>query len=404
MFNMTSTNEKIKKEISELLEFGQSILSKELQDNLNQIQDKIFQFAGEHFNINSPKQVGDILFEKMKIPLKNKPKTQTGYSTSAKVLESIKDEHPIVDCLMSYRHYAKLKSTYADTLPELVNPETGRIHTSFNQAVTTTGRLSSSDPNLQNIPIRTEIGNRIRAAFVPEDRENSVIFSADYSQVELRLLAHISDNETLIEAFNRGMDIHTDTASKAFDVPVEQVTAEMRRTAKTVNFGIIYGQSSYGLSETLKVSPAEAKDIIAKYFNTYPKIREYIDNTINEAKEKGYVTTLYGRKRYLKDDLYSRIKSIREFAERVAVNSPLQGTAADMIKIAMIRLYNELKKSGLKSKLIVQVHDELVLEVPKNELEEITNLVKTCMELDQPLKVPLVVDIAYGPSWMEVKE
>jgi len=379
-------------------------LSRELQDNLDKIEAKIYQFAGEKFNINSPKQVGEVLFDKMQISSKGKAKTKTGYSTSAQVLESLTEEHPIIPLLLSHRQYSKLKSTYVDTLPALVNPKTGRIHTSFNQTVTTTGRLSSSDPNLQNIPIRTPLGNRIRAAFVPEDRENSVIMSADYSQVELRLLADISGDENLIETFCCDGDVHTDTASKVFSVPVSEVTSEQRRAAKTVNFGIIYGQSSYGLSETLRIPPAEAKDIIDKYFVTYPKIRDYMDKTVHEARESGYVRTMYGRKRYLKEDLHSRIKQIREFAERAAINSPLQGTAADMIKLAMIRLYDELKDSGLKSKLILQVHDELVLEVLKTELDDIKAMVKRCMELDQPLKVPLVVDIACGPSWMEVKE
>ncbi len=378
-------------------------LSDELQSNLEKIESKIFEFAGESFNVNSPKQVGEILFEKLRIPPKGKVKTKTGYSTSAQVLESLKDEHPIISLLLSHRHYSKLKSTYVDTLPALVNPKTRRIHTSFNQAATTTGRLSSSDPNLQNIPIRTEMGNRIRAAFVPEDRENAVILSADYSQVELRLLAHISGDEALIETFCLNGDIHTDTAAKIFNVQAGEVTPEQRRAAKTVNFGIIYGQSSYGLSETLRITPAEAKDMIDKYFATYPKIRDYMDKTVNEARASGYARTLYGRKRYFKDDLNSRVRQVREFAERAAINSPLQGTAADMIKLAMIRLSNELENSGLKSRLILQVHDELVLEVPKGELDRAKQLVRECMELDQPLKVPLVVDIAWGPSWMEVK-
>lgn len=381
-----------------------SELAAELQDNIDKIEAKIFQMAGEKFNVNSPKQVGDVLFGKMQISTKGMAKTQTGYSTSANVLESLKDEHPIASLLLSHRHYSKLKSTYVDTLPKLVNSKTGRVHTSFNQTATTTGRLSSSDPNLQNIPIRTEIGNRIRAAFVPADREGSVILSADYSQIELRLLAHFSGDENLIDTFSKGGDIHTDTAAKIFRVFPDEVTPEMRRAAKTVNFGIIYGQTSYGLSETLRISPAEAKDIIDKYFATYPKINEYIYDTVRSAREKGYVRTLYGRKRYLKEDLHSRIRNIREFAERAAVNSPLQGTAADMIKLAMIRLYDRLKNSNFRSKLILQVHDELVLEVPKVDLDNVKRLVTECMELDQPLKVPIVVDIACGPSWMEVKE
>jgi len=379
-------------------------LSDELQSNIDKIETKVYEIAGEKFNLNSPKQVGEILFEKLQIPPKGKVKTKIGYSTSAKVLEALKDDHPIASLLLSHRHYAKLKSTYIDTLPRLVNPKTGRVHTNFNQTITTTGRLSSSDPNLQNIPIRTEIGNRIRAAFVPKDRENAIIMAADYSQIELRLLAHISGDEALLEAFKQGEDIHTATAARVFNVTPNEVTSDMRRAAKTVNFGIIYGQTSFGLSETLKITPGEAKEIIEKYFKTYPKIREYMDKTIELARKNGYVTTLYGRKRYFKEDLHSRIRTIKEFAERAAINSPLQGTAADMIKLAMIKLHHRLKSSDYKSQLILQVHDELVLEVPKNELEEIKQLIIECMELGQPLDVPLVIDIACGPSWLEIKE
>ncbi|MEI8389661.1 MAG: DNA polymerase I [bacterium] len=379
-------------------------LSNELQTKIYNLEEKIYEFAGEKFNVNSPKQVGEILFEKLKLPIKGVAKTQTGYSTNAKILESLAHVHPIVDLLLEQRHYAKLKSTYVDALPLLINTKTGRIHTSFNQTITTTGRLSSSNPNLQNIPIRSEIGNRIRAAFVPQDKENYVIFAADYSQIELRLLAHATEDKILVEAFKNNEDIHAETASKVFGVALEDVTKEMRRRAKAVNFGIIYGQTSYGLSESLGITPGEAKDIITKYFETYPKIKQYMDDTIHKAHSLGYVETLYGRKRYLRDDLHSRIKTIREFAERAAINAPLQGTAADLIKIAMIKLYEKLKNSNYKSKIILQVHDELVLEVHKDEINEITALVKECMELDQPLIVPLVIDITYGSTWMEAKD
>jgi len=377
-------------------------LSDELHTNICKLEEKIFQMAGENFNVNSPKQVAGILFDKLKLPVKGK--TQTGYSTNAKVLESLQHVHPIIDLLLTQRHFSKLKSTYVDALPLLINPKTGRIHTSFNQTITSTGRLSSSNPNLQNIPIRSTIGNRIRAAFISEDRENSVIFSADYSQIELRLLAHVTHDEILTDAFRNNEDIHAETASKVFGVPLEEVTKEMRRKAKAVNFGIIYGQTSYGLSESLGITPSEAKEIIIKYFQTYPKIKKYMDETIYSAHALGYVETIYGRRRYLRDDLNSRIKTIREFAERAAINAPLQGAAADLIKLAMIKLYHRLKDSGLASKIILQVHDELVLEVPKVELEQITALVKECMELDQPLTVPLVIDITYSPTWMEAKE
>lgn len=374
-------------------------LSVEIQSRLTDVETKIFELAGERFNVNSPKQVADLLFEKLKLPVKGK--TQTGFSTSAKVLESLAKEYEIAKLLLEQRHLAKIKSTYIDSLPELISHKDNRIHTSYNQTVTTTGRLSSSNPNLQNIPIRTEIGNRIRAAFTPEDKENSIILSADYSQIELRLLAHVSKDENLLYAYNNAIDIHTLTASKVFDVPIEEVTKEMRRSAKAVNFGIIYGQTAYGLSETLGISPSEAKVFIEKYFATYPKIKEYMQKTKSEAYDKGYVSTLYGRRRYLADELASRIRSIKEFGERAAINAPLQGTAADLIKLAMIKLHKELSESSLKTKFILQVHDELVLEVPKNELVDVTNMVKSCMELGQPLEVPLVVDFQVGSSWME---
>lgn len=374
-------------------------LSDEIKAQVEKIENNIYSEAGEKFNINSTKQVAEIIFEKLK--LSKKSKTKTGFSTSAKVLESLKDEHPIADMLLEHRHLTKLLSTYIDALPLLVNPKTGRIHTSFNQTITTTGRLSSSNPNMQNIPIKTELGNRIRAAFVPQDRKNSVIFSADYSQIELRLLAHYSKDPTLVNAFEKGRDIHADTASKIFNVPIEKVDKDMRRAAKTVNFGILYGQTSYGLSETLGISTAEAKSIIERYFNTYPKIRDYIESSIQQAYSKGYAFTMFGRKRYLREELSSRNKAVREFAERAAFNTQLQGTAADLIKLAMIKLHEKLEESTYKSKLILQIHDELVLEMPKNEIEPVEKLVKECMELSQPLIVPLVVDTAYGANWME---
>ncbi|OGI00418.1 MAG: DNA polymerase I [Candidatus Melainabacteria bacterium GWF2_32_7] len=376
-------------------------LSNDIQADSQIVESKIYDYAGEKFNINSPKQVGDILFEKLNLSKRGKTKTKTGYSTSAKVLESLATEHPIVSLLLEYRHLTKLKSTYIDALPELVNPKTGRVHTSFNQTITTTGRLSSSNPNLQNIPIKSELGNKIRAAFVPRDKENYVIFSADYSQIELRLLAHFTQDPALIDAFCNNKDVHADTASKVFGVPLDKVTKDMRRKAKAVNFGIIYGQSSYGLAEGLGITPGEAKKIIDKYFQTYPKIKQYMNNTIAEAYSKGYVTTMFGRKRYLADELSSRNRSIREFGERAAINAPLQGTSADLIKIAMLGLHKELQTSAFESKLILQVHDELVLEVPKKELIIVGDIVRDCMELGQPLSVPLVVDMASGPNWME---
>lgn len=379
-------------------------LSKELQSNIDVLEAKIYAEAGQAFNVNSPKQVGDVLFEKMQLPTRGKTKSKEGFSTSAKVLESLAIDFPIAKNILEQRHLSKLKSTYVDALPELVSHIDGRIHTSFNQTVTTTGRLSSSNPNLQNIPIRTEMGSRIRAAFIAEDRQNSLLVSADYSQIELRLLAHYSQDEALVEAFVKDIDIHTATASKVFDVSIEEVTKDMRRTAKAVNFGIIYGQTAYGLSETINITPGEAKMFIDKYFETYPKIKEYMENTIQFAHENGYVETLFGRRRYLGDELASRNKAIREFAERAAINTPLQGTAADLIKIAMIDLHKKLKTSDLSSKIILQVHDELILETPKKELETVIKQTRAAMEMNQPFLVPLKVDVEVGPNWMESQE
>jgi DNA polymerase-1 len=319
-----------------------SELSKELESTLKVIEDKIYVEAGMRFNINSPKQVGDILFEKMQIPAKIKTKSKEGYSTNAKVLEYLAKDYPIASLMLEQRHLSKIKSTYIDALPLLLSKKDNRLHTSFNQTITTTGRLSSSNPNLQNIPIRTEAGNKIRAAFVPQDKENSIILSADYSQIELRLLAHFSQDPNLLEAFRENIDIHTATASKVFEVPVDEVSKEMRRKAKAVNFGIIYGQTSYGLSESIGITPQEAKEFIEKYFQSYPKIKAYMVTLTAKAHQTGYAETMFGRKRYLGTDLSSRNRMIKEFAERAAVNAPLQGTAADLIKIAMIKLYNEL--------------------------------------------------------------
>jgi len=373
-------------------------LSGEIQRSLEILEAKIYKEAGQIFNINSPKQVGDILFEKMMLPAGKK--TKTGYSTDSNVLETLARDYNIAKLILEQRHLAKIKSTYIDSLPELIAPQDGRVHTSFNQTVTTTGRLSSSNPNLQNIPIRSEIGNRIRAAFTAQDKD-SLIFSADYSQIELRLLAHFSGDEKLKEAFLNNIDIHSATASSVFDVPLNEVTKEMRYKAKAVNFGIIYGQTSYGLSNSIDITPGEAKIFIEKYFATYPQIKTYLDNTVTLAHQQGYIETMFGRRRYLKEELESSNRTIREFAERAATNTPLQGTAADLIKLAMIEVYNKLKNSNLKTKMVLQVHDELILEVPKSELDEVCKMVKEAMELSQPLEVPLEIDIQVGRSWME---
>lgn len=378
-------------------------LAKELDTNLKEMEEQIFALAGESFNINSPKQVATVLFEKMGIEHKKKRGAQK-FSTDAKVLEELAKEHEIARCLLKYRHYSKMKSTYVDALPDLISHVDGKIHTNYNQTITVTGRLSSSNPNLQNIPIRTKLGSRIRKAFVPEDKNAQVLLSADYSQIELRLLAHCSGDENLIHAFKTGEDIHAQTAAKVFDVPLSEVTKEMRGRAKAVNFGIIYGQTRWGLASALGISNEEAQMFIDKYFLTYPKVKEYMENSIQEAYRHGYAQTMYGRKRYLLDELMSSNRNIKEFAQRAAINTPLQGAASDLIKLAMIDLDKKLEQNNLKSKMIMQVHDELILETCKDELETVQKLVKEAMELNQPLKVPLVVDMEYGSSWMEDEE
>ncbi len=372
-------------------------LSSYMTEKLAELEDLIYQLAGETFNINSPKQVAEILFDKLEL----KTKKKKSRSTSAEVLEELAQEYEICEYILEHRKFSKLKSTYTDALPALISKKDGRIHTTYNQALTVTGRLSSSNPNLQNIPIRTEEGNKIRSAFCAMDKENSLILSADYSQIELRLLAHVSGDKHLIEAFNSGEDIHTMTASKVFGVGVNQVTKEMRRKAKAVNFGIVYGQSKYGLAKNLGISNKEAQDFIDKYFETYPGVKDYMTREVDFVNAHGYVETIMGRKRYLATELMSPNYSIREFALRAAINQPLQGTAADLIKMAMIEVENQLESRNLKAKMIMQVHDELVFELPKNELEDLKELVLKAMELNQPLKVPLEVDINYGTSWKE---
>lgn len=372
-----------------------------MNNQLAKIEGRIYEIAGGVFNINSPRQVGEVLFEKLGFKAKKK-RGKTNYSTNAAVLEELAEEYEIAQLILDYRKFAKLKSTYTEALPALIDRKDNRIHTTYNQTVTATGRLSSSNPNLQNIPVRTEEGNKIRNAFVSGNKENGLILSADYSQIELRLLAHITQDKHLLEAFNSGVDVHTLTASKVFDVPVEAVTKEMRYKSKAVNFGIIYGQSKYGLAKSLGISNADAETFIEKYFATYPRVKAYMEGTVLEAEEKGFVETIFGRKRYLATELSSSNGMIREFAKRAAINQPIQGTAADLMKIAMIDFSKKLKENNLKSKMIMQVHDELVVEVVKSELDIVTNLVKEAMELNQPLSVPLVVDVNVGESWKEL--
>ena len=373
--------------------------SEELEREMLQIREQIYQLAGMEFNLDSPRQVGAVLFDQLKIPY-TRPKTKTGqYSTREEVLRKLKDKHPIIPLILEYREIAKLKSTYVDALPELVHPETGRIHTTFNQTIAITGRLSSTNPNLQNIPIRTERGRRIRQAFVAGG-EGSVMLSADYSQIELRLLAHMSEDENMIRAFQQGRDIHRATAARIFKVEEEAVTPEMRRIAKAVNFGIAYGQSAFGLSQTLEISRKEASEIIRQYYEEFPGIKKYMERIIRFAREHGYVETLLGRRRYLRD-IHSRNDTVRKAAERNAINSPIQGSAADLIKLAMIEIDDLLQAQHPKAHMLLQVHDELLFEVPKDELESVQTLVRNTMENALQLKVPLVVDIGVGKNWLE---
>jgi len=372
-------------------------MSKELERQLDTLTREIHKLAGEPFNINSTQQLGDVLFNKLKLPTVRK--TKTGFSTDVGVLETLRNEHPIIEHLLEYRQLSKLKSTYVDALPALVNPRTGRVHTSFNQTIAATGRLSSSDPNLQNIPIRTEIGRSIRKAFVPGEGD-SLMMSADYSQIELRVMAHISGDEGLSEAFRNKEDIHTTTAAKVFGVAHEEVSREMRRKAKEVNFGIMYGIGPFGLSTRLEITQSEAKEIIARYFERFPKVKQYINDTIGAARERGYVETLLGRRRYL-PDLNSHNNNLRQNAERQAINMPIQGTAADMIKLAMINIDRSFAKARLKTLMILQVHDELVFELKKDEEEKVRSLVTKHMQESLKLNVPIEVEIGVGKNWLE---
>ncbi len=374
-------------------------LSVQLTKDIERLETSIHEAAGEVFNIGSPKQLGDILFDKLSIAKKPK-KTKSGqYSTAEDVLSFYKSEHQIVADVLEWRGLSKLKSTYVDALPKQIHPKTGRVHTEFMQTVAATGRLSSNNPNLQNIPIRTERGREVRKAFVPRD-DNHVLLAADYSQIELRIIASLSQETTMIEAFKNGEDIHASTASKVFGVPIEEVTREQRSNAKTVNFGIIYGVSAFGLSNQTDLSRSESKELIDTYYQTYPKLRAYIDEQIDFAREEGYVKTVMGRRRYLKD-INARNNVVRGAAERNAVNAPVQGSAADIIKLAMINIHQKLTDAKLKTKMLLQVHDELIFDVPKNELEEVKQLIKHEMENAYTLAVPLVVDMGVGQNWLE---
>lgn len=373
--------------------------AEELRLRLNEIEKEIFDAAGSEFNINSAKQVGEILFDKLKIVEKAK-KTKTGqYTTSEETLENLRGKHPIVGKILEYRGLKKLLSTYIDALPELINPNTGKIHTSFNQTITATGRLSSSNPNLQNIPIRDEEGREIRKAFVASD-ENHTFFSADYSQIELRIMAHLSQDPTMMQAFSDNEDIHASTAAKIYNITPEKVTHDMRRKAKTANFGIIYGISVFGLSERLTIPRSEAKELIEGYFNTYPQVKAYMEKSIEYCREHGYVETIMHRKRFL-PDILSKNAIVRGYAERNAINAPIQGSAADIIKIAMIGIYKRLNIENLQSKMILQVHDELNFDVLNEELEQVKSIVVQEMENAVKLRVPLSVDCGFGKNWLE---
>lgn len=376
-----------------------NLLSQKLTEDIAVLEKNIYQQAGEEFNISSPKQLGIVLFENLK--LVNKPKkTKTGqYSTAEEVLSYLAKNHKIVADILEYRQYKKLQSTYVDALPNEINPKDKRIHTVYAQAVAATGRLSSNNPNLQNIPIRTKRGQEVRKAFIPRD-ENHVLLAADYSQIELRIIAGLSAEETMIKAFKQGKDIHADTASKVFNVPIDKITREQRSNAKTVNFGIIYGVSAFGLSNQTNLTRSEAKELIDTYYETYPKLKNYIAKQINFAREKGYVETVLGRKRYLKN-INSRNAIVRSGAERNAVNAPIQGSAADIIKLAMINIKKQFDKEKFKSKMLLQVHDELVFDVPKNELEIVKPIIKTEMENAFTFNVPLSVEIEVGKNWLE---
>lgn len=374
-------------------------LSKSLTETANVLEEAVYEAAGEKFNLGSPAQLGKILFDKLKLD-PNAKKTKTGqYATNEEVLTKLTDTHPIVNNLLDWREMVKLRSTYVDALPELINPNTGRVHTTYNQTVAATGRLSSQNPNLQNIPIRTARGKEIRKAFVPRD-ENFVLLSADYSQIELRLMAQLSGDETMLQAFEDGKDIHAITASRLYKVELDAVDSEMRRRAKTANFGIIYGISAFGLSQRLNIPRKEAAAIIDNYWVEFPKVKQYMDRVINEARELGYVTTMLGRRRYL-PDINSRNQTMRGFAERNAINAPIQGSAADLIKLAMIKVAQWMTAQNLKSKLLLQVHDELVFDAHKSELDLLKTQVATLMTTAMPLSVPLEVGIGSGQNWLE---
>lgn len=371
-------------------------ISKEISGQIDALRAEIVGLAGEEFNIDSPKQLGHVLFDVLGLDTKKSKKNRNGWSTNAAVLEKLIDDHPLPAKIIEYRELTKLRSTYLDTLPQLIDPVDGRVHTTFNQTVTTTGRLSSSDPNLQNIPVRTELGRRIREAFVAP--AGGVFLSADYSQIELRLLAHLSGDQGLIDAFNSGEDFHAHTAADVFGVSVGEITPDMRAKAKAVNFGIVYGQQAFGLGQALHIPMAEAQEMIDRYYAAYPKVRQYLDDVVAQAHEDGYATTMFGRKRHI-PELKSSNVNMRHFGERTAMNHPMQGSAADIIKLAMIRVEERLRSEGFKAHMVLQVHDELDFECPKDEADALARMVADVMDHVVDLKVPLIADVQTGPNW-----
>ncbi|MFR3499712.1 MAG: DNA polymerase I, partial [Paraclostridium bifermentans] len=373
-------------------------LGEEFKISIDKLEKDIYNLAGEEFNINSPKQLGVILFEKLELPVIKK--TKTGYSTNAEVLEHLSDKHEIIDKITEYRQIVKLKSTYVDGLINIINPISHRIHSSFNQTITTTGRISSTDPNLQNIPVRLELGRNIRKVFIAD--KGFKLVDADYSQIELRVLAHMSQDEHMIDAFNHNVDIHTKTASQVFGIDINDVTSEQRSAAKAVNFGIVYGISDFGLAKNLHIPVKEAKNYIDSYLNTYEDIKSYMDSTIEEAKEDGYVKTILNRRRYI-PEIKSSNTILKNLGKRLAMNAPIQGSAADIIKIAMVNVYKKLEERDLKSKLVLQVHDELIIECIEDEVEEVSKIVKDEMEHAVSMDVNLDVDLNTGDSWYETK-
>jgi DNA polymerase-1 len=384
----------VKIDVAALHEFGL-----DLEKQAAALAQRIQGYTDWPFNLNSPKQLGEVLFDHLKLADKPK-KTATGqYQTNEQTLQSLLGKHPIIQDILDYREVTKLKSTYVDALPETVNPRTGRVHTTFHQLMAATGRMASSDPNLQNIPIRTEQGREIRKAFVPE-REGWVLLSADYSQIELRIMASLSGDEAMVEAFQRGLDIHQATAARVYGVPLAETTPDMRRTAKMVNFGIIYGISAFGLAQRLSIPRQDAGKIIDQYFNQYPGVREYIEREAQDARTRGYVSTLTGRRRYLRD-INSANQTIRSATERVAINAPIQGTAADMIKIAMVKVHAALREGGFETRMLLQVHDELLFEVPQGEVDRVKPIIVKCMKEALPLRVPVLVETGTGKNWLE---